>query len=174
MAIFKLFVLNGKCILIQMSLQFIPRGPIHNKPVLVQIMATEVDSALGQPGRSNMGTQLAQVSTVVTWELNINAYSIRSSGVIGESSIWTWPWSQPMQRTCSYMGTLMAGAGGWGGGWGLNIKMSSYQYMNPHVKIRRSWDRLIFNMGISIPRKDGLYIETGTRCTTCIGNYNRR
>ena len=27
------------------------------------------------------------------------------------------------------------------------------------LKIRRSHDRLIFNMGISIPRKDGLYIE---------------
>ena len=29
------------------------------------------------------------------------------------------------------------------------------------LKIRRSGDRLIFNMGISIPGKDGLYIETG-------------
>ena len=35
----------------------------------------------------------------------------------------------------------------------LNIKIPSYQY--------RSWYRLIFNMGISIPRKNGLYIETG-------------
>ena len=31
------------------------------------------------------------------------------------------------------------------------------------LKIRRSWDRLIFNMGIPIPGKDGLYIETGPR-----------
>ena len=30
------------------------------------------------------------------------------------------------------------------------------------LKIRRSRDRLIFNMGISIPGKDGLYIETGS------------
>ena len=29
------------------------------------------------------------------------------------------------------------------------------------LKIRRSRDRLIFNMGIPIPGKDGLYIETG-------------
>ena len=29
------------------------------------------------------------------------------------------------------------------------------------LKIRRSHDRLIFNMGIPIPGKDGLYIETG-------------
>ena len=29
------------------------------------------------------------------------------------------------------------------------------------LKIRRSCDRLIFNMGIPIPGKDGLYIETG-------------
>ena len=29
------------------------------------------------------------------------------------------------------------------------------------LKIRRSHDRLIFNMGISIPGKHGLYIETG-------------
>ena len=31
-------------------------------------------------------------------------------------------------------------------------------------KIRRSWDRLIFNMGIPIPGKDSLYIETGPWC----------
>ena len=31
------------------------------------------------------------------------------------------------------------------------------------LKIRRSRDRLIFNMGIPIPRKDSLYIETGSR-----------
>ena len=29
------------------------------------------------------------------------------------------------------------------------------------LKIRRSGDRLIFHMGIPIPRKDGLCIETG-------------
>ena len=29
------------------------------------------------------------------------------------------------------------------------------------LKIRRSRDRLIFNMGIPIPGKDGLYSETG-------------
>ena len=31
------------------------------------------------------------------------------------------------------------------------------------LKIRRSHDRLIFNMGIPIPEKDGLYIESGPR-----------
>ena len=31
------------------------------------------------------------------------------------------------------------------------------------LKIRRSRDHLIFNMGITIPGKDGLYIETGPR-----------
>ena len=31
------------------------------------------------------------------------------------------------------------------------------------LKIRRYLDRLIFNMGILIPRKDGLYIEMGPR-----------
>ena len=31
----------------------------------------------------------------------------------------------------------------------------------PMLKIRRSCDRLIFNMWIPIPGKDGLYIETG-------------
>ena len=34
------------------------------------------------------------------------------------------------------------------------------------LKIRRSRDRLIFNMGIPIPGKDGLYIETGP-CNHC-------
>ena len=33
----------------------------------------------------------------------------------------------------------------------------------PTLKIRRSHDRLIFNMGISTPGKDGLYTETGPR-----------
>ena len=45
----------------------------------------------------------------------------------------------------------------------LNIKISSYQYRDPMLKIRRSCDRLIFNMGIPIPGKDGLYNETGSR-----------
>ena len=45
----------------------------------------------------------------------------------------------------------------------LNIKMLSYQYRNPHVKIRRSRDHIIFNMGIPIPGKDGLYTGTGPR-----------
>ena len=31
------------------------------------------------------------------------------------------------------------------------------------LKIRQSQDRLFFNMGIPIPGKDGLYIETGPR-----------
>ena len=33
----------------------------------------------------------------------------------------------------------------------------------PMLKIRRSGDRLIFNMGIPIPGKDSLYTETGPR-----------
>ena len=36
------------------------------------------------------------------------------------------------------------------------------------LKIRRSCDCLIFNMGIPIPGKDGLYIETGPRVLTNI------
>ena len=35
----------------------------------------------------------------------------------------------------------------------------------PMLKIRLSHDRLIFNMGISIPGKDGFYIEMGSRST---------
>ena len=45
----------------------------------------------------------------------------------------------------------------------LNIKMTSHQYRDPMLKIRRSRDRLIFNMGIPIPRKDELYIEMWPR-----------
>ena len=44
----------------------------------------------------------------------------------------------------------------------LNIKLS-YQYSDPHVKDKTVRDRLIFNMGIPIPGKDGLYAETGLR-----------
>ena len=42
----------------------------------------------------------------------------------------------------------------------LNIQTSPYQYRDPMLKIRGSCDRLIFNMGIPIPGKDSLYIET--------------
>ena len=45
----------------------------------------------------------------------------------------------------------------------LNIKVSSYQ-------IRRSHDRLIFNMGIPIPGQDGLYIETGRSSMAVLGD----
>ena len=55
----------------------------------------------------------------------------------------------------------------------LNIKMSSYLCRIPMLKIRQSRDRLIFNTGIPIPGKDGLYIKTGPRfsvsyCSRCI------
>ena len=46
-----------------------------------------------------------------------------------------------------------------GGGW-LNKNVSYYYHRDPHVKIGRSHNRLIFNMGVSIPGKDGLDIET--------------
>ena len=46
----------------------------------------------------------------------------------------------------------------------LNIKMLSHQYIGISMfKIKRSYDRLIFDMEIPIPGKDGLYIETGPR-----------
>ena len=43
------------------------------------------------------------------------------------------------------------------------------------LKIGRSRDRLIFNMGIPIPGKDGLYIETGPCWATfqCKGHLSR-
>ena len=41
------------------------------------------------------------------------------------------------------------------------------------LKIRRSCDRLSFNMGIRIPVKDDLYIETGSWCLENIGNRFR-
>ena len=41
--------------------------------------------------------------------------------------------------------------------------MLSYQYRIPMLKIRRPRDRLVFNMGIPIPGKDGLYTEMGPR-----------
>ena len=46
---------------------------------------------------------------------------------------------------------------------GLNIQMSPYQYTDPMLKMRRSRDHIIFNMGIPILGKDGLDIETGSR-----------
>ena len=42
----------------------------------------------------------------------------------------------------------------------LDIKMSSYHIGIAMLKIKWSRDRLIFNMGIAIPGKDSLYIET--------------
>ena len=43
----------------------------------------------------------------------------------------------------------------------LNIKMPSYQFRTPMLKIRWSCDHLILSMGIPIPGKDGLYVESG-------------
>ena len=39
----------------------------------------------------------------------------------------------------------------------LNIKMSSYQYSTSMLKLRRSHDRLIFNMRIPIPERRSFY-----------------
>ena len=49
----------------------------------------------------------------------------------------------------------------WWSGGRLNIKLSSYQYRDPHVDDTTVRHRLIFNMGIPISGKDCLYIETG-------------
>ena len=53
----------------------------------------------------------------------------------------------------------------------LNIKCRLTSIRIPMLKIRRSRDRLIFNMGIHITRKDGLYIETGPRCQLTMALY---
>ena len=45
----------------------------------------------------------------------------------------------------------------------LNIKMSSYQNRDPHVKDKTVSRSYYLNMEISVPGKDGLYIETGPR-----------
>ena len=45
----------------------------------------------------------------------------------------------------------------------LNIKTVFSGMMIPMLKIRRSWDRLIFNMGIPILVRRHLYIETASR-----------
>ena len=47
-------------------------------------------------------------------------------------------------------------------GENLNIKMSPYQYRDPHVK-DKTVDCLIFRMGIPIPGKDGFHVEMGPR-----------
>ena len=38
----------------------------------------------------------------------------------------------------------------------------------PILKIKRTRDRLIFNMGIPIPGKDGLYVVDGAQIVTFI------
>ena len=53
------------------------------------------------------------------------------------------------------------GGGWWWWWWGSQYKdvvLQKYMYRDPHVK-----DKTVFNMGISIPQKEGLYIETGPR-----------
>ena len=42
------------------------------------------------------------------------------------------------------------------------------------LKIRRSHDRLIFNMWIPLPGKDGLYIETGPWCPMVVSWLHRK
>ena len=47
--------------------------------------------------------------------------------------------------------------GKWGGGGGhLDINIISYNIANPIMKIRQSYDHLIFIMGISIPRRQSV------------------
>ena len=47
----------------------------------------------------------------------------------------------------------------WGGGSQYkDVVLQKYMYRDPHVK-----DKTVFNMGISIPQREGLYIETGPR-----------
>ena len=71
---------------------------------------------------------------------------------MGTNVLWTLeacrivPWSEIQHEPMAHSGGR------------LNIKMTSYQYRDPHVH-----DRLIFNMGIPIPGKDGLYSKTGPR-----------
>ena len=49
----------------------------------------------------------------------------------------------------------------WPQGGRLNINMSSYQYRIPIIKIRRSGDRLIFIMEITIPGKTVFILRRG-------------
>ena len=56
-------------------------------------------------------------------------------------------------RTHTYKGNAFPEQGGH-----LNIKMLSYQHRDSIIKTRRSHNRLIFIMGIPIPRKEGLYV----------------
>ena len=49
----------------------------------------------------------------------------------------------------------------WLPGGRLNIKTSYQQCRETMLKIRRSPDHFIFNMGIHIPGKDGFYTATG-------------
>ena len=47
--------------------------------------------------------------------------------------------------------------------------MSSYQYRNPHVKDKMASQPSYLKMGISIPGKDGLYIEMAADAlATCV------
>ena len=79
-------------------------------------------------------------------------------------------------RHCRQRGWGGVGGGWWGWGWGwgwgwdgvvgrwggvsiLKCRLTSIRILM--LKIRRSRDRLIFNMESPIPGKDGLYIETG-------------
>ena len=84
------------------------------------------------------------------------------------SYILSWPIPYIIMSYYIYQ-LLMAIEAAWGC---LNIKMSSHQYRIPMFKIRRSHDRLIFNMGITIPGKDGLYIETGSTWPLLIYCYD--
>ena len=62
---------------------------------------------------------------------------------------------------------------GSGVGWvvwdgGLNIKMWSYQYRIPILKIRRSGDRLIFNMGIAYMGMTSFYWNGAQAAIFCM------
>ena len=132
---------------IKISLKFVLKVRINNIPALVQIMAwcQPGHKPLSEPMMVSLLTQicitrLQWVNIMVPyiyeiWTVNIHEYIFYHDMQI------SWPDSSSTPIRLP--------------GWHLNIKMSSYQYMDPHVKdIRRSRNHLIFNMGIPIPGKD--------------------
>ena len=101
--------------------------------------------------------QLLKVLKVVGWcEQSLDGYSCPSR------PLWVWRRSTWATDTTDSWSPLCSGLR-------FNIKTVFPRYRIPMLKIRWSWDRLIFNMGIPILVRRHLYIETAPWCLVQYG-----
>ena len=83
----------------------------------------------------------------------------QGAGYVASHNVYHTPGGLELQHLMTSLGHKEP----WETGGSLNITMS-YQYRDPMLKIRRSHDRLIFNMGLPIHGKTVFILRRGPGC----------